>query len=111
MTPGPDGSVVAFQRDPHLCFGSAAASGPARRTVDTQVTFPTTGTFSQIIMNVTLHCPSNGCDPWDRVGSIDLVTPSGPADAGVETLTELGRFITPYNIAPPTNSPPRGIST
>jgi hypothetical protein len=55
---------------------------------------------------VTLACPSNGCDPWDRVGSIDRVTLPAGSDGGVETLTELGRFVTPYNIVSGVNSPP-----
>jgi Peptide-N-glycosidase F, C terminal/Peptide-N-glycosidase F, N terminal len=103
-TPGADASVTAFDQT-LVCFGSGG-TGPCSRTVDAQVTFPTTGTYSRIVLHVTLDCPSNGCDPWDRVGSIDLVTtPEGP-DAGVETLTELGRFITPYNIVSGVNSPP-----
>jgi hypothetical protein len=56
-------------------------------------------------MHVTLDCPSNGCDPWDRAGSIDLVeNPS--SDGGVETLVELGRFMTPFGISSGVNSPP-----
>jgi len=45
------------------------------------------------------------------MGSIDLVS-TAPADGGapdaaaVETLTEIGRFITPYGITPGTNKPP-----
>jgi hypothetical protein len=102
--PGTDASVVAFDHT-LICFGSGG-TGPCSRTVDSQVTFPATGTYSQILLHVTLDCPSNGCDPWDRVGSIDLVTtPQGP-DAGTETLIELARFITPYGIKSGVNSPP-----
>ena len=102
--PGADASIVAFNQT-LICFGSGGV-GPCSRTVDTQTSFPTSGTFSQITLHVTLDCPSNGCDPWDRVGSIALVTtPNGP-DAGVETLTELGRFITPYGINAGVNAPP-----
>jgi hypothetical protein len=54
-------------------------------------------------MHVTLDCPTGGCDPWDRVGSIDLVTKGSGTS---ETLLELGRFITPYNIVSGVNSPP-----
>jgi hypothetical protein len=105
--PGADASIVAFDST-LICFGSGAP-GPCSRTQDVQVTFPTTGTYSQILLHVTLACPTGGCDPWDRMGSIDLVTtaPNDSPDAGtVETLTELGRFITPYNIVPGTNEPP-----
>jgi hypothetical protein len=103
MVPGADASITAFNQT-LICFGSGA-SGPCSRTVDTQVTFPATGTFSNITLHVTLNCPPDGCDPWDRVGSIDIVTP--PASAGgAETLTELARFVTPYNIVAGTNKPP-----
>ena len=102
-TPGADASVVAFDAT-LVCFGSGG-TGPCSRTVDKQVAFPTTGAFKQILMHVTLECPSNGCDPWDRAGSIDLV--QGPAsDGGAETLIELGRFITPYGINAGVNTPP-----
>jgi hypothetical protein len=103
--PGADASIVAFDKT-LICFGDGS-DGPCSRTQDAQVTFPATGTYSQILLHVTLTCPTKGCDPWDRMGSIDLVTQAGATDAGaVETLTELGRFITPYNIVSGTNSPP-----
>jgi hypothetical protein len=101
--PGADGSIVGFNQT-LICFGSGG-TGPCSRTVDAPVTFPSTGTFSQILMHVELACPSNGCDPWDRVGSIDLVT-EPTTDGGAETLTELGRFITPYGIKAGVNAPP-----
>ena len=106
--PGVDASIVAFDAT-LICFGSGG-DGPCSRTQDAQVTFPATGTYSKILLHLTLTCPKNGCDPWDRMGSIDLVTTA--ADAGapdaapVETLTELGRFITPYGITAGTNAPP-----
>lgn len=99
----PPVTVTAFDST-LICFGSGGV-GPCSRTVDAPVTFPTTGTYSRILMHVSLDCPSNGCDPWDRMGSIDLVT--GANDAGaVETLTELGRFITPFGITSGVNSAP-----
>ncbi len=107
--PGPDATVVAFDNT-LICFGSGG-DGPCSRTQDAQVTFPATGTYSQILLHLTLSCPAGGCDPWDRMGSIDLVG-TAPADGGapdaaaVETLTEIGRFITPYGITPGTNKPP-----
>jgi hypothetical protein len=101
--PGADASITAFDQT-QICFGNWGFDGgpPCSRTVDSQVTFPTTGSFSQILMHVTLNCPADdlgGCDPWDRVGSIDLV-PSPSDDGGVETLIELGRFATPFGINP-----------
>ena len=101
--PGADASITAFNQT-LICFGSGG-SGPCSRTVDAQVTFPKTGTFTKIVLEVTLNCPPGGCDHWDRAGSIDLVTPPAQ-DGGAETLTELGRFVTPYNIIAGTNSPP-----
>ncbi len=106
--PGADATIMAFDST-LICFGSGG-DGPCSRTQDAQVTFPATGTYSKILLHLTLTCPAGGCDPWDRMGSIDLV--STAADAGapdaapVETLTELGRFITPYGIIPGTNAPP-----
>ena len=111
LTSGADASIAAFNQT-LICFGALDGGAPCSRTVDSQVTFPTTGTFSQITMQVTLDCPTTGggCDHWDRVGSIDLVS-SAPNDGGAETLIELGRFVTPFGInpmapAPYTNTPP-----
>ncbi len=102
---GADASIVAFE-SALICFGAVAGAAPCSRHVDAPVTFPTTGSFSQILMHVTLTCPSSGgCDRYDRVGSIDLV-PDPSTDGGVETLIELGRFVTPFNIVSGVNSPP-----
>ncbi len=108
--PGADASISAFNQT-LICFGAADGGAPCSRTVDEPVTFPTTGTFSQIMMHVTLNCPTTvgGCDHWDRVGSIDLVTKGASTEAGTEeTLVELGRFATPYGINP--NIPPPNSS-
>ncbi len=47
--------------------------------------------WSQIIMHISVACPSTGCDPWDQAGKISIFK------AGQEY--ELGRFITPYGKA------------
>ncbi len=96
-------SVAAFDKT-LVCFGSGG-TGPCSRTVDRAVTFPTTGSFRKIVMHVSLTCPTNGCDHWDRVGSIQLVQ-GATTDGGVNTLIELGRFITPYGIRAGVNAPP-----
>ncbi len=96
-------SVVAFDKT-LVCFGNGG-TGPCSRTVDRDVAFPTTGSFRKIVMHVTLTCPSNGCDHWDRVGSIDLVQ-AAASDGGASTIVELGRFITPYGIRAGVNAPP-----
>jgi hypothetical protein len=100
-SPGQDATVVAFDKT-LVCFGSGGV-GPCSRTVDAQVSFPATGSYSKITMHLTLDCPSNGCDPWDRVGSIYAAQ---PASGGNETLLELGRFMTPYGIKAGVNGPP-----
>jgi hypothetical protein len=104
---GDDGGVVtsiaAFDKT-LVCFGNGGA-GPCSRTVDKPATFPATGTFQKIVMHVGLTCPTNGCDRWDRVGSIQLVQ-AATTDGGVNTLIELGRFITPYGIRAGVNAPP-----
>jgi hypothetical protein len=100
---GPSTSIVAFDKT-LVCFGNGG-TGPCSRTVDKPVTFPTTGSFAKIVMRVSLTCPTNGCDPWDRVGSIQLVQ-RPTTDGGASTLIELGRFMTPYGIRAGTNAPP-----
>lgn len=48
--------------------------------------------YSQILLNVSLACPSpGGCDPWDQAAQIWL------NKNGVKY--EIGRYITPYGIA------------
>lgn len=47
--------------------------------------------WSQIIMHVSVDCPTTGCDPWDQAGKISLFK------SGQEY--ELGRFVTPYGKA------------
>lgn len=47
--------------------------------------------FSQIIMKISVACPSSGCDPWDQPAKISLVKNG--------QTYELARFITPYGKA------------
>ncbi len=47
--------------------------------------------WSQIIMHISVNCPTTGCDPWDQAGKISLFKD------GAEY--ELGRFVTPYGKA------------
>lgn len=47
--------------------------------------------FSQIIMKISVACPSSGCDPWDQPAKISLVKNG--------QTVELARFITPYGKA------------
>jgi Concanavalin A-like lectin/glucanases superfamily/Peptide-N-glycosidase F, C terminal/Secretion system C-terminal sorting domain len=47
--------------------------------------------WSQVIMHISVNCPTTGCDPWDQAGKISLFKD------GREY--ELGRFVTPYGKA------------
>lgn len=51
----------------------------------------TTTHYKQIMMYYTIGCPAAGCDPWDRLGWIQLYKDS-------LTKYEIARVITPYNI-------------
>ena len=44
--------------------------------------------YSQILMHVSLDCPTGGCDPWDRFANLKV-------EVGSEEI-EIGRYITPY---------------
>lgn len=55
----------------------------------TNVDFPADlSNVSQILMHVSLDCPSGGCDPWDRFASLKV-------DLGWQDI-EIGRYVTPY---------------
>lgn len=83
---GTDTTVVGFDGE-HVYFGG----DPNRRTVDKAVTFPAPDLrYSRITLNLGLRCPSGGCDWWDRLGHLSIV--SG------ETEIEIARFITPYRV-------------
>lgn len=68
-----------------------------QREVTAPASFPADGSFSQITMHISLDCPAGGCDPWDRYGTIGLLTSPGDADTPA-TIIELARFMTPYGI-------------
>ena len=44
--------------------------------------------YVQILLHISLECPSTGCDPWDQPAKITAVTPKGNF--------EIARYITPY---------------
>ncbi len=44
--------------------------------------------YSQILMTISLDCPSTGCDPWDQPAKISLIKDG--------EVYEIARFITPY---------------
>lgn len=61
--------------------------------VDTgEFVFPTyVGTFNQIMANLAVTCPSQGCEPWDRMAFLEARGPTG-------SWVELFRYITPYGV-------------
>jgi hypothetical protein len=82
---GVDTTVVAFAGE-HVYFGD-----PNRRTVDKPVTFPAPDLrYSRVTLRLGLRCPTGGCDWWDRLAHLSLVTG--------DTELELARFITPYRV-------------
>jgi hypothetical protein len=86
VTPGADTMVMAFDAVPvHF------TSTENRRNVDVTAAFPATGAYSRIVLHLALDCPNARCDPWDRFGSLGVVT-------GPDKVIELARFMTPYRL-------------
>lgn len=50
------------------------------------------GAYDQILGTLYIDCPTGGCDPWDRVSSIDIQRKDGK-------WMELIRYLTPYGVA------------
>jgi hypothetical protein len=50
------------------------------------------GAYNKIEGNLVIECPTGGCDPWDRVSSIDVKGHNGE-------WIEIIRYITPYGVA------------
>lgn len=72
-------------------------SSDNKRTVDAPVAFPAAGAFEKIILHLTLACPAGGCDPWDRLSSLSVVTATG-TNGAPDTTIEVARFVTPYKV-------------
>jgi len=89
---GVDATVSAFDQAP-IYF----TSSDNQRTVDAPASFPKDGAYSKIILHLSLACPSGGCDPWDRFGSLGVVTEKS-GDGGADAVIEIARFITPYHV-------------
>ena len=47
--------------------------------------------YGQLLLHISVDCPSGGCDPWDQTGKVN-------ANSGQGTF-EIARYITPYGIA------------
>lgn len=71
---------------------------------ETPVVMPDGATnWSSIVLRVTIGCPGApaDCDPWDRLGWIQLSHDTGEVDTGGAPIFEnfeIARFITPYDI-------------
>lgn len=50
------------------------------------------GAFNDISASLAIGCPTGGCDPWDRISSIDVKGHNGK-------WYEIIRYITPYGVA------------
>jgi hypothetical protein len=84
--------VTAFDHTPVYFTGS-----DNQRTVKAPASFPAKGEYQKIILHLALDCPAGGCDPWDRFGTLGVVTKPGE-DGGPDTVIEIARFITPYHV-------------
>src|SRR5512132_1101528 len=89
---GADAMVTAFDKTPVYFAGE-----DNKRTVDATASFPATGAYEKIILHLALDCPAGGCDPWDRLGTLGVVTAKGSAGAP-DTVIEIDRFMTPYHV-------------
>ena len=84
---GTDVTVTAFEAEPVYFTGKENL-----RQVDKPVPFPDAGQrYSQVTLNVSLTCPTGGCDFWDRLGRLSIVDDQ-------DQEIELARFITPFRV-------------
>lgn len=91
---GPDTVVTAFEGT-HV-FWSGWEEGQNFRQVDAQVEFPEAELgYTQVQMELTLGCPNDLCDWWDRKGYIGIVEDAGTEQ---ERVIEIGRMMTPYRV-------------
>ncbi len=82
-----------FERT-HLYF----TGSENRRTVDATVRFPdrVAGRYARATMTLTLACPSNRCDAWDRVAALSILQDA--PDGGAPDKLEFARLVTPYGV-------------
>ena len=92
LVPGVDTTVTPFEAT-HFYF----AGEDNKRVNDTEVTFPEQGLYERILLHLSLECPAGGCDPWDRLASIGLVSSKG-MNGEPDTEIEIARFITPFHV-------------
>jgi hypothetical protein len=62
------------------------------QTETAEFVFPSyAGAFNNITAMLDVTCPSGGCEPWDRMGYMEVRGPTGE-------WVELFRYITPYGV-------------
>src|SRR5436190_14478008 len=70
---GTDVTIPAFEAEPVYFTGDQNL-----RQVDKAVAFPDPGQrYSEVTLNVSLSCPTGGCDFWDRLGRLSIVDDKG----------------------------------
>lgn len=77
--------IVLFNAEQHN-FGSAGQNQFTKAVMPGDLS-----EYSQILMHISLSCPSSGCDPWDQPAKVIATTEEG--------TFEIARYITPYGIA------------
>ncbi len=81
----PGNRIVLFNSEQHN-FGSSG------QNQFTSVVLPgDLSKYSQLMMHISVECPSSGCDPWDQPAKVIATTEEG--------TFEIARYITPYGIA------------
>lgn len=80
-----DGNIVTILNEEQFNFAAAG------QTKFTTMNLPeNTEQFEQLLLHISVECPSTGCDPWDQPGKISVDTDQGSH--------EITRFITPFGI-------------
>jgi hypothetical protein len=93
LPPAEPATVSLFDRT-HVYF----TGSDNRRAVDATARFPDAviGRYARATLTLTLACPSNRCDAWDRVAALSLLEDA--PDGGAPTELEFARFVTPYGV-------------
>lgn len=74
-------------------FQAALHDGGHREVIDSFPFPPMDFAAKKLVMRYKLTCPSGGCDPWDRIGSVFVLRKNAE---GQNESIEIGRVITPY---------------
>ena len=87
---GDDTSITPFD-DAHVWFGEEN-----HREIDVAVELPAAElAYESVTLTITLGCPNDKCDWWDRKGFLGLVRDPGTEQ---ESIVEIARFMTPYRV-------------